>query len=247
MSRIYNIEGVEYPSVTTILDTLAKGDGILNWAVNCAMDYIRVNEKAGFDLDHLLRNAADNWRVMLDEAAGIGTEVHDIIQEYIATGRQNIENRREKVQQSFAAFLKWQYEHAITWIKSEMQVVSHTYGYAGTLDAICIYEGRKYVIDFKTSSGFWDSYRLQIAAYRHAAEEGGHKTEGTGILRLDKKTGQPEFKDYSERYERDLKAFLKLTDLYYLLKDRRLKNNPHVLEKEKPCRKTTLAIGEANG
>lgn len=240
MSRVYNVGGIEYPSVTTILDCLGKGEGITNWAVKCAMDYIRANRGMGLTLDQLLNNAAINWRSVLNDAADIGSQVHGLIQEYIATEKAELDNKRIEVQRAFAAFLKWQNEHGITWLKSEMQVVSHVWGYAGTLDAICLYEGRRYVIDFKSSGGFWDSYRLQIAAYRLAAEEGGEITEGTGILRLDKETGLPEFKDYSERYERDRESFLKLSEFYYLFKDRRLTNNPHLLNKEKPCKTITI-------
>lgn len=239
MSRVYNVGGVEYPSVTTILECLNKGEGIQNWAVRCAMDYVR-QHRDDMALDALLANAAINWRSVLSEAAGIGSEVHSMIEEFIATGSCGLDAHSEKAKTSFDAFVKWQNQHGVTWLKSEMQVVSHVWGYAGTLDAICLYEGRRLVLDFKTSGGFWDSYRFQIAAYRTAAEEGGDETDGCAILRLDKETGQPEFKDFSDRYERDREAFLKLTEYYYLAKDRRLKNNPHLLKREKPCAKIKL-------
>lgn len=236
MSRIYVVESIEYPSVTTILDTMNKGEGITNWAIRCAMDFVKNNRGLGLSLDELLGQASNAWRADLSNAANIGTEVHTMIEEWIATGTVPMDNRRGEVLRSFDAFMKWQAEHKVTWLKSEMQVVSHTWGYAGTLDAICLYEGRRLVLDFKTSGGFWDTYRMQIAAYRSAAEEGGEITDGTAVLRLDKKTGQPEFKEFTERYDRDREAFHKLTEFYYLSKDRRLKNNPHLLTKEKPCK-----------
>jgi hypothetical protein len=238
--RVYNIGGMELPSVTTILDTLNKGEGIQNWAVECALDYIRDNSNDDYPLDELLASAKDNWRVVLNEAANIGSEVHDMIQEYIATGNEDSEYRHPSVRQSFGAFLKWQEQHGVKWIRSEMQVASKRYGYAGTLDGICIYEGRRIVVDFKTASGFWDTYRMQAAAYRQAALESGEDVDGHAILRLDKEDGRPEFKDYSPRYERDLNTFLKLTELYYLLKDRRLANNPFLLAKEKPIKTQKL-------
>lgn len=240
MSRVYVVQGVEYPSVTTILDSLNKGEGILNWAVRCAMDYIRVNRGSGQNLEQLLANASANWRSVLDDAASIGSEVHAMIEEFIATEQCQLDGHGDRAKRSFEAFTKWQQENNVTWLRSEMQVVSHVWGFAGTLDAICLYQGRRLVLDFKTSSGFWDSYRLQIAAYKLAAEEGGELTDGTAILRLDKETGLPEFKEFTERYERDREAFLKLTEFWYLSKDRRLKNNPHLLNKEKPCKTITI-------
>ena len=71
-----------------------------------------------------------------------------------------------------------------------------------------------------------------MAAYRFAYEMTPDcvQVDGCGVLRLDKITGQPEFKDYSEGYERKLGAFLALVEFYYKDKKRRLKNNPKVKE-----------------
>lgn len=233
MSRAYTIDGTDFPSVTTVLDCLGKGDALMHWAVGLATMYIRQNRGLGLSLDELLDNAAKNWMQAKNEAADIGTEIHDLIERYIKEGRDAVGTYRPEVTHGFLAFLEWEKIHGVKWIKSEMQIVSHVHGYAGTLDAICIYEGRPYVIDFKSSKGFYDTFGMQIAAYRKAAEEMGHTIEGTGILRLDKTTGQPEWKDYSKDYERDITAFLKLIDFYYHHKQRRLKNNRFVI-KSKP-------------
>jgi hypothetical protein len=228
MSRAYTIDGTDFPSVTTVLDCLGKGDALMHWAVNLATTYIRQNRGLGLSLDELLDNAAKNWMTAKNEAADIGSEIHDLIEKYIQHGRDAVGKYRPEVEHGFLAFLEWERAHGVKWIKSEFQIVSHVHGYAGTLDAICIYEDRPYVIDFKSSRGFYDTFGMQIAAYRKAAEEMGHAIQGTGILRLDKVTGEPEWKDYSKDYDRDVTAFLKLLDFYYHAKVRRLKNNPFV-------------------
>lgn len=228
MSRAYDIDGIEYPSVTTVLDCLGKGDGLLYWAVGLAVTYIRQNRGLGLSLDELLDHASKNWKTVKEEAANIGSEIHDLIERYIKEGRDAVGNYRPEVEHGFLAFLEWERAHEVKWIKSEMSVISKEFGYAGTLDAICIYEGRAYVIDFKSSKAFNDSMGMQIAAYRSAAVEMGHTVEGMGILRLDKLTGQPEWKDYSKDYAHDRAAFLKLLDFYYTHKTRRLKNNPFI-------------------
>lgn len=228
MSRAYTIDGTDYPSVTTVLDCLGKGDALLHWAVKCATLYIRQNRGLGLSLDELLSKAEQNWKMAKEEAAGIGTEIHDLIEVYIKEGRDAVGKYRPEVTHGFLAFLEWEKAHGVKWIKSEMQIVSHVHGFAGTLDAICIYEDRPYVIDFKSSKSFYDTFGMQIAAYRKAAEEMGHTIEGTGILRLDKVTGEPEWKDYSKDYDKDVTAFLKLLDFYYHQKQRRLKNNKFV-------------------
>lgn len=225
MSRAYTIDGTDFPSVTTVLDSLGKGDALMHWAVGLATTYIRQNRGLGLPLDELLERASKNWMTAKNEAADIGSEIHDLIERYIKDGRDAVGTYRPEVTHGFLAFLEWEKMHGVKWIKSEMQIVSHVHGYAGTLDAICIYEGRTYVIDFKSSRGFYDTFGLQIAAYRKAAEEMGHTIDGTGILRLDKTTGEPEWKDYSATFDRDVSAFLKLLDFYYTFKNRRLKNN----------------------
>ena len=233
MSRSYDISGVEYPSVTTILSLLDKGDAITNWAVKQATKFIRDNRgnrEQYPDLDSLLGAAETEWRGAKEEAADIGSEIHGIIERYIQHGRDALGGFRPEVENGFLAFLEWEQAHKIQWVKSEMTVISNTYGFAGTLDAICIYEGKQYVIDFKSSKGFWDTFGKQISAYRIAAAEMGHPTDGCGILRLDKITGIPEFKDYTKNQEKEGTAFLKLVEFYYADKDRRLKNNPFTIK-----------------
>ncbi len=225
MSRIYTIDGTEFPSVTTILEILDKSDALIPWAVRCAVEYVRENMSDESDLESVLQKAVFEWRSVKDKAADIGTQIHDAIEQWIKYGTKLTSHPSPNVMQGFAAFLQWEKEHSVKWLHSESKIVNHDRGYAGTLDAICEYEGRKMVIDFKSSKGFYDTFGMQIAAYKFAAEAMGHPTDGCGILRLDKTTGLPEFKDYTKRYPQDLAAFLSLLGFYYTYKKRRLQNN----------------------
>lgn len=238
MSRSYGIEGIEYPSVTTILGVLSKGDALLGWAAKCAVQYVR--EHAGkVGLEKALELAAFQWRDARDEAADIGTEIHDLIHKYIKFGKDANSVMRPEVENGFLAFLDWEKEHKVKWISTELQVVSRVHGYAGTLDAICLFDGKKYLIDFKSSKGFYDGFDMQLSAYRIAAAELGHQTEGCGILRLDKETGAAEWKDFSDKQDQAGAAFISLVKFYYLQKNRMLKNNPFIL---RPKTKTTKEI-----
>ena len=50
-----------------------------------------------------------------------------------------------------------------------MKVYSRTFGFAGTLDAICTIAGRRGLLDIKTGrSGVYPEVALQLAAYAHA-------------------------------------------------------------------------------
>lgn len=227
----YTHDGIEYPSVTTVIGILGKGDAFLGWAVKCAVEYIRTAAASGnLDLALVLNNALHEWKNTRDEAADIGSECHQLIHKYIKFGRDVTGQLRPEVENGFLAFLDWEKGNAVKWIQTELQVVSRVHGFAGTLDAICEIGGKKYLIDFKSSKAFYDGFDMQLAAYQVAAAEMGHDTEGCGILRLDKETGLPEWKDYSEKQEQAKGAFLALLKFYYLQKNRRLKNNPFILK-----------------
>lgn len=238
MSRAYGIEGIEYPSVTTILGVLSKGDALLGWAAKCAVQYVRENHAAS-GLENALKFAEFKWKEARDEAADIGSEIHDLIHKYIKFGKDAAGVLRPEVENGFLAFLDWEKEHKVKWISTELQVVSRVHGFAGTLDAICLFDGMKYLIDFKSSKGFYDGFDMQLAAYRIAAAELGHQTEGCGILRLDKTTGAPEWKDFTDKQDQAGAAFVSLVKFYYLQKNRMLKNNPFIL---KPKIKATKEI-----
>ena len=119
--------------------------------------------------------------------------------------------QKEKVLAGFVAFLEW---------KDEVHLKPHAlektvYGncWAGTLDFWGLINDELYVVDFKTSKAIYpNDMGPQIAAYRSRSE----LTTGSGILRLDKETGLPEWKDFSSRYDSDLKIFNKMVELYML-------------------------------
>lgn len=226
MSRIYDIDGVEMPSVTTVLDTLSKGEALINWAVKQALDYVRLKRKDYADIEALLTDASANWRSVKDAAMDAGSETHRMIEAHVKG--QEIPWQQavsQEARNSFFAFIQWEKSAKVTWLESERKVCSKVHGYAGTLDAIALIDGKRMVVDFKTSARIYNEYSMQIAAYKFAAEEEGTYTDGCGILRLDKKTGLPEWRDCSENYDRHLAAFLSLLKCYYLTAERRLKNN----------------------
>lgn len=244
--RSYSINGVEWPSVTTVLGLLDKGDALLQWAVNCALAYVREHAVTE-DFESVLHLARTNWREARDEAADIGKEIHELIKVYIRHGRDAVGVYRPEVENGFLAFLEWERENGIAWLEAEKQVFDSQHGYAGTLDAKCRFTkgqfaGRVFVIDFKSSKGIYDGYAEQVAAYRHADSLATSvAADGCGILRLDKETGIPEFKDTSDTYEQKLAFFLKLLDCYYAQKNRRLAGNPLILGAKKAAAKATLA------
>jgi len=237
MGRAYVIKGVAYPSVTTILGVLDKGNALIQWGVNCAIEYMsqQLNEDEEHRIDdrqisEILNSARYEWRNVKTDAADIGTTAHNLIERYIKYGDMPDSNVNEKAKTAFEAFREWEREHNVEFIESELTVISKSHGYAGTLDLLCKLDGKETVVDFKTSKDFYAGYGKQIAAYKFACVE--MKLCGSdaniGVLRIDKETGMPEYKDYSKDFLRKLDSFVKLTAFYYADKVRRLKNNPFV-------------------
>jgi hypothetical protein len=218
-------ETFEVASWTGVCDLLDKSSGLLPWAVNCAVKYIKENGLTEETLD----KAKKEWRTVKDEACDIGSEVHGIIERYIKFGKDTLGELRPEVENAFLAFLEWEKTTGVEWIASECRVYNPSVGVAGCFDAIGRIKGEYILIDFKSSKGFYDTFPIQLGGYLSCLN---HYTlpfemSHAGILRLDKETGVPEWKEY-----RDCKRYIDTAEimakLFYMLKKRRLKNNPFV-------------------
>jgi len=227
MNRIYNIHDYEYPSVTTVLDIIEK-PALKQWAVNMCVKYIEDNNFK-MPLSELLNFAKTEWKNVSKEACDIGSRVHFLIeQKTIKKNDTDISKELPEVQNAYNAFCEWEDANIGAWLEKEKTVHDPDYCYAGTLDAVAeMIDGNIWLIDFKTSKGFYDGYDMQISAYLKAYNKMPCKYKAThaGILRLDKETGLPDFKDYTKKIESSYEAFLKLLDFFYSWKKRRIKNS----------------------
>lgn len=96
-------------------------------------------------------------------------------------------------------------ESGIEVISPEQKVKSLTYRYAGTLDLLCIYNGKLTLADWKTGEPGWQA-GLQTAAYAEAwREEGGDRVQQRIVVRL-RQDGTYRVDDYESRH--DLQRFL---------------------------------------
>jgi len=253
MSR-YTIDDIEYISVTEVTGLLDKSSALMPWAVNNACTYIKDNACFHSDMDDLLELAKKEYKNVSNEACDIGSEVHKKIELYIKYGKDACGKMRPEVENAFLAFLEWESKNVIEWLESENVIVDEENCFAGTLDAIArLKDDNIYCIDFKSSKGFYDGYDMQVAAYTKARNsmsgkykiktlESSYEKEYSkidikhcGVLRLDKLTGEPEFKDYTKTLDQKAKAFNYLLDFYYMYKKRRLKHNKRVLKLREIC------------
>lgn len=116
----------------------------------------------------------------------------------------------ERVRAGINAFLNWFVENDVQFLHAEKLVYSPTHGFAGLVDAVANVNGKRTLIDYKTSKGVYTEMRYQVAAYCLAFEEEyGKSLDGAMILHFDKETGVCNSHPMSEdELTKDSSAFL---------------------------------------
>ena len=225
MSRHYKHNGKQLPSVTTVIgDCCDKSAALTQWAANSTVGWIRencnytevINKLTGEKdivytvYDGELDNARMNFRDISKTALDVGSQVHAAIEDYFLTG--TVQELEGQAMSAFSAFLEFKDKHNMVPEPDGIEQKVYSDYWAGTLDYKGLFDGKLYTIDFKSSRAIYmDSMGPQIAAYHSLTN-----AEGCGILRLDKDTGLPEFKDCTKYYERDIAIFNAMVTLYFL-------------------------------
>ena len=216
----YRVHGEYAPSVTGIIDVLNK-PALPRWAAKECSLYLLDNLEPGKALDEIeiadlaLEMKRSPWKKS-GRAADIGSLVHDWAESFCAAVMTDLPPPalpiNEQARNSCEAFKTWWAANDIEPLRTEFKIYSRTHHYAGTCDLDAMFNGRRALIDFKSSSGIYDDMALQLAGYRQAFEEETGLAIDTGyIVRFDK-TGKPfdPVKDIKEfpNYQKDLQAFL---------------------------------------
>lgn len=162
-----------YPSVTTVLNVIGKGDALKNWAAGEVAKYA-VKEKdkwVGLDdeaaIDLLKREPLRS----LDRASNRGTSVHAIAQAYSTTGAMPV--WADGIDGYVKALKRFFDEHQPTPVLIESTVFNETVGYAGSFDMICkldVFGDALVMLDYKTSKAVYPDVAAQLAAYAFAPE-----------------------------------------------------------------------------
>ncbi|MBI3627484.1 MAG: hypothetical protein HY220_01915 [Candidatus Sungbacteria bacterium] len=145
----YHIDGVWYPRVTKILDIKSKP----------ALDSF-FREMGSYESAEEVKN----------KSAEEGSLIHE-------TAQKLLTGAAVEIPPEFAAALEtlmqFNEERKMEFIPEyiEKQIWSRSHRYAGTVDALCIIDGKFGVLDIKTSPGFYPEYNLQTAAYIQALQE----------------------------------------------------------------------------
>lgn len=154
------------------------------------------------------------------EAAGQhGTDTHLLVETYVNKCLDTNEGKPLDdfdVPEICQPFVKWSLENVEKFLYSERPMHDPVMFFAGTADFGYVgKDGRRYVGDFKTSSGIYGiDYWLQVAAYRYLAEcEGDAPYDGMTVVRIGKDDGKFEAHSLYE-YESYKDVFLSCVRIY---------------------------------
>jgi hypothetical protein len=216
-------EPVRVPSVTSILSVVGSEGALVQWAANCASSFVASRLKPGMvltqqDIDALAGGARMAHAYELDDAARIGTVVHDWIRRYIAADMPESFELPEGLRARAAceAARQWMDEVRYWPLLTETCLYSRKYGYAGTLDVVGMAsaKGNASIVDWKTSKRIYPKHRMQTAAYAKAySEMAGLRVRHRWIVRIGKEGDLEPLYLPPETLAPDFGAFLAAKDI----------------------------------
>ena len=190
-----------YPSVTTVLNAYPKGAFFEQW----------------------LRDTGNSSKSILREAGIQGTNVHNAIDLFLKgakvvfiseDGNEKFTLKEWKMICRFMEF--WKGIDTPDFL-SESVVFDNILRLGGTMDLVCMIDGERWLIDYKTSNALHKTYRLQLAMYKQMYENmTGDKIDRYGVLWLNAKTkaDRPplqgkgwQVKEYTQEFDYDFKLF----------------------------------------
>ena len=202
-------------SVTGITGIIDKSAPFIYWATNLMGEYLKekIDQKIPIDKG-MIDRAKREFRKVRQDAADVGTEIHEWCHRWIAGEKPEIPEDDMRVINGITAFLKFQKENKLKWLESEKPIYSKKYGYAGILDALAKDKNGKIIlVDFKSSKSIYPEMFLQVAGYQIAhEEETGQKVDKNIIIRFGKSDGKFEVKE-ARNEKGDKQAFLSALNL----------------------------------
>lgn len=168
----------------------------------------------------------ERWRTS-NKAKNIGSEVHRWIEGHIkgCMGGEGYNDydlpQDEEVMEAVVEFCQWERNKVDKWLASEQICLIPTDNLlvGGTFDAIAVLnDGSVIVVDFKTSSGIYETHILQLSGYYH----GSHETtdfspDGICVLQCPKDDSEFDEKLITdeEELEHHVQGFLSTANAFY--------------------------------
>jgi len=179
-----------FPSVTNVLGVLAK-PGLDAWKIEQGiMAALTLPRGVDEPLDVFARRVVEDMGEQVEKAADFGTAIHNACEVY-ALNKQMPED--PKLREFLEPWRQW-FDENVERIGCIEQVFVHPeHGYAGRVDMVALLRGIGWaVVDFKTQKvkrsakgepkpTFYETWPLQLAAYRQAVLASGAK-HVTGLV-----------------------------------------------------------------
>ena len=232
--RFYEIDGEQFPSVTTILSVIGK-PALISWAAKVEREMVMEVSADLYQDAPQVKMARTAWMTTLQTRLGkqkastkalakageIGTQVHALI-EWTLKGELCVKvgpspEISNQAQDAFGKWVNWRKEVKLKPLFVEQQIWSRQHRYAGTLDLLAEIEGKLTVLDWKTGKAIYPEAKLQNAAYRQAIREMGHGDPQQGVIvRMPKIETDPDFEALTVPEDESylMKRFLSAYDLW---------------------------------
>lgn len=175
-------DGSVAPGVTTVLRHLNK-EALVEWAFRLGKEHPEL----------------PSVRAYVDELANIGKATHAMVEAHLNGVLPDLSDFTprdvEAAKEPFGKFLEWWRGRNVKVLATEKIVISEKFRYGGTLDILADIDGKRTVLDVKTSRGIYDEHFIQTAAYAQAEfETSGEPVQETRILRIGR-VGSEGFED----------------------------------------------------
>lgn len=247
--------------VSTISGVLDKSRALQSWqqqiTAEFLLDKIEKEETIGHEA---IIEAIAQCDVKKDEAANVGTTIHSYISTYIlhkmGQGEMVGEPENNEVAMGLKAFLDWEKENHVEYHHTERIVYSKKYDYIGCLDLDVTINGKRSLVDFKSSNGLYNSVNAQTAGYCIASEEedGEEVYQERWAIRVSKYSEEEYYK--KEKQKKELKRFIaqvkgeKYTEYpikpYQVFEAKLLAGNKKELDRDKKAFLNMLKLYEWN-
>lgn len=155
--------GNHFPSVTSVLRLVAKdfsqyaANEVAKWCVANWMELGRKSEDRGYN------QARFRWKDSRNDRAEVGNGVHQFI-ENLHTDAWEFPELDEEQTEIIQRFYELREQYVIEPVLTEFQCFNEEFGYAGTADGLWVIDGKRFVIDVKTSKSVYPEHWMQLAA-----------------------------------------------------------------------------------
>lgn len=167
--------------VTDIKRTIIAKPGLMHWSKDEAIKWLKKLDRIPTEQDY--EKASKAYLIKSDFGKDVGTEVHGAIENYLVSDVTT--SVSQDARKSFNAFLDWYTNTNAKKIAVEQAVYSRSKGYCGKYDALLELDGKKVLVDFKTTNispyalkkgkewtGLYPEDFMQLGFYSKAYNEG---------------------------------------------------------------------------